>query len=364
MKKFLVAMLTLLLVSVTACSSGTGTTSGDSSKNLGSLTVGFVPSKEADVILEAAEPMKEWLKTKLEEKGYTVDEVNLTVGTDFTVVGEGMISGSIDIGFLNTNAYTQYQPNGVELVVEALRNGVADDQGNIFPDNQDYKQYNCAFTQDATEKVSGYPGLIYVNIDTEKGADLYAKVEAGTLTWDDINSATWHTSSVTSASGYIYPSLWIDNQFGSGVGNKITTIADLSNVVSDQSYANMMTALITGQADVIVGYSDIRKDEASTTDFEAAYKEEIAAGKYKTVWDIIKIIGVSPYIMNDTVSMSSNENAFNGNYSEQLKADLQDIFVNMTEEELAMVKPYSHAGYQVGSDSDYDAARKASEIFK
>ena len=358
MKKLFVALLSLLMIfSMVGCTS-TKPEEEETSKNLGTLTVGFVPSKEAEVILEAAEPMKEWLKTKLEEKGYTVDAVDLKVGSDFTAVGEGMISGSIDIGFLNTGTYVAYQPDGVRLVVEALRAGVADDTGKIFPDNQDYAQYNCAFTQDATELVTGYPGLVYVNIATPKGAELYQKTVDGTLTWEDLDSASWYTSSSTSSSGYIYPSIWLNNKFGEGVGNERRTIADLSTVTKDQSYSVMMNALITGNADVIVGYSDIRKDAASTEAFEAAYADEIAAGTYKTVWDIIKVIGASPYIMNDTISVGTNEKI-----TDELIADLQDIFTNMTADELLMVKPYSHAGYVVGADSDYDAARTANAIF-
>ena len=84
--KFLFA--TLLVFSLAACTAKPEEETN--SKNLGTLTVGFVPSKEAEVILEAAEPMKEWLKAKLEEKGYTVDAVDLKVGSDFTAVGEGI----------------------------------------------------------------------------------------------------------------------------------------------------------------------------------------------------------------------------------------------------------------------------------
>ena len=62
MKKLLVVLLSLLMVfSFTAC----GKEEKVDDKTIDKLTVAFVPSKDADVILTAAEPLKELLKNKL-----------------------------------------------------------------------------------------------------------------------------------------------------------------------------------------------------------------------------------------------------------------------------------------------------------
>lgn len=365
MKKLLVVLLSALMVfSLFGCTKKEETVE---SKEIDTLSIAFVPSKPADAILEAAEPLKELLKAKLLEKGYTVNNVDITVGDSFAVVGEGMIAGSIDVGFLNSTTYITYatgSSDSVVLLLEALRSGVGDATGRVIFPSEGLTPWNEGITTDASELANGYAGLVYVNIATEKGKDIYEKTLDGTLTWEDVDSAKWNSSSVTSGSGFMYPSLWLDELFGTGVGQEKKTIANLSNVVTDVAYSTMMDNLLAGQCDVIVGYADIRKDEASTVSFEAAYAEEIAAGTYENVWDIIKIVGVSDFIMNDTISVANE--SVDPKMTPEFCTALQETFLELaqTEEGLACVAPYAHAGYQVGSDSDYNGTRAVAELFK
>lgn len=366
MKKLLTVLLAVLMVfGLAACNNGGSNNGGNTAddKTIDTLTISFVPSKDADVILTAAEPLKELLKAKLAEKGYTVNNVDISVGTDYSASGEGMISGSIDIGFLPASTYVLYQPDGVNLLVEALRYGVGDATGKVIDPKEGIDPWNAGITTDSTDMATGYASLIYVNIATEKGADLYEKAQAGTLTWDDVNSATWYVCSSTSSAGYVYPSLWLNNNFGEGVGSTKKTVADLANVVPDGSYANMMNALLTDQVQVTVGYADVRKDAASTENFEAAYADEIAAGTYENVWDIIKVIAVSDYIMNDTICVA--DESVDPKMTPEFVKALQDSFIELgqTPEGLACVEPYSHKGYQIGQDSDYDSTRAANALF-
>ncbi len=365
MKKLLTALLAVLMVlSLAACGSKEEPVVDEGPVAVESLSIAFVPSKPADAILEAAEPLKDLLKNKLAEKGFEVGNVEITVGTDFAVVGEGMISGSIDIGFLNSSTYILYHDDGVELLLEALRTGVGDANGRVIYPEEGLEPWNSGITTDAKELANGYAGLTYVNISTEKGAELYQKTLDGTLTWEDLDSARWNSSSVTSGSGYVYPSLWLNNTFGEGAGNEKRTIASLSSVTTDVAYSTMMENLLAGNCDVIVGYADIRKDAASTEVFEAAYADEIAAGTYTNVWDVIKIIGCSEFIMNDCIAVSSEAN--DPKMTPELVKALQEVFLEIgsTEEGLACVKPYSHAGYQIGDDADYNPTRVAAELFK
>ena len=62
---------------------------------------------------------------------------------------------------------------------------------------------------------------------------------------DDLNGATWAVMGASSASGYIYPSLWLYNNYGK-------QISDLANVVQSDSYTTSMSRLAAGQVDVIV----------------------------------------------------------------------------------------------------------------
>lgn len=364
-KLFTVLLAVLMVLSLAACSSNGGNEeAGADANTIDTLTISFVPSKDADVILTAAEPLKELLKSKLAEKGFTVNNVDISVGTDYSASGEGMISGSIDIGFLPASTYVLYHEDGANLLVEALRNGVGDATGKVIDPKDGIAPWNAGITTDSTDMATGYASLIYVNIATEKGAELYDKAVAGTLTWEDVDSATWYVCSSTSSAGYVYPSLWLNNNFGEGAGSTKKTVADLSNVIPDGSYANMMNALLTGQVDVTVGYADVRKDAASTENFEAAYADEIAAGTYSNVWDIVKVIAVSDYIMNDTICVADQK--VDPKMTPEFVTALQESFIELgqTEEGLACVAPYSHKGYRVGQDSDYDSTRAANALFQ
>ncbi|MGN1399196.1 MAG: PhnD/SsuA/transferrin family substrate-binding protein [Erysipelotrichaceae bacterium] len=363
MKKFVIVLLSaMMILSMVGC--GNNQTTDD--KTIDKLVVSFVPSKDSDVILQAAngDPDKGYRSLAqiiidgLAQRGFTVNEVEVSVGTSYAAVGEGMVSGTIDIGLIPASTYILYS-DGVDLLVEALRYGVADENGNVIDPKDGITPWNTGKTTDAEDMATGYASLIYVNTATDIGADLYAKAVDGQLTWDDVNNATWYVCSSTSSAGYVYPSLWLNTQFGTA-DSKIT-VASLSNVIPDGSYANMMESLLTGGCDITVGYADVRKDAASTAAFEAAYPELAQQGK--TVWDIIKVIAVSDYIMNDTVSVAKQ--SVDPKMTPELVKALQEVFIEFgnTEEGQAAVKPYSHKGYIVGSDSDYDSTRAANALF-
>ena len=373
MKKLLVVLLSVLMIaSLTACGKEEETVD---SNVIDTLTVSFVPSGDANVILEAAKGQTDIQKTNnwrgldkiivdsLAEKGFTVNNVEIDVGTNYTTIGEGLISGTIDIGLIPASTYVYCQLDGVNLLVEALRWGVAGEDASIALDPKDgITPWNGSITQDATTKATGYASLIYVNIETEKGADLYNKAVEGTLTWEDVDSAIWYVCSPGSSAGYVYPSLWLNDNFGEGVGNEKRTVASLKNVNLGGNYPNMMASLLNGECDITVGYADVRKETASTEAFEAAYEDLAAEGK--TVWDIVKVIAVSDMIMNDTVSVA--DESVDSKMTPELVTALQETFIALgeTEEGQAAVAPYNHIGYALGQDSDYDLTRAANQLFK
>ena len=54
------------------------------------LTLEFVPSKDADVIITGTKNLPELLKAALLEQGYDVKDINITVGTNYEATGEAM----------------------------------------------------------------------------------------------------------------------------------------------------------------------------------------------------------------------------------------------------------------------------------
>ena len=75
-KVFLMLSALVLTLSLAACASEPET-----------LTVYFVPSRDAAEILEATEPLKALLQAELAELGYDFDEIIIEVGTTYEAVG-------------------------------------------------------------------------------------------------------------------------------------------------------------------------------------------------------------------------------------------------------------------------------------
>ncbi len=360
MKKLTVLLLSaLLLLAVFGC---TKEEQPKDDKTLEHLSIVFVPSKDPEQIKDAAKGLPALLAKYLADEGYTIDPEKITVdvGSNYEVVGEGLAAGSIDLGFIPAGNYVTVHdtyPEDVNLLLASSRASVSVD---VDYDGSDFKNWNLGPVTDRADiPAGGYRSLMYVNIGTEKGKDLYDKAYAGTLTWEDFQSATIACGSPTSGASYKYPSAWLNQRFGTGVGNAAVTLENLKTT-EITSYSSAMEALLGGQVDICFGYADVRKDAASTTALDAL-KADGKFTEYETVFDVIKVIGVSDMIMNDTISYGADEM-----FTPELVKALQNAFINLikTDEGKACVAPYSHAGYVVVKDSDYDGFRAVTELFK
>ena len=69
-------------------------------KDIDVLNVAFVPSRDPDEIVTQTEPLKQLLQDQLKTLGYNVKDVEITVGTSYEAVGEGLEAGTIDVGFI------------------------------------------------------------------------------------------------------------------------------------------------------------------------------------------------------------------------------------------------------------------------
>ena len=362
MKRIIVILISLLMVlALTACSNSELV----SDKTIETLSISFAPTKDVEEILIAADPLKELLKSKLAEKGYTVENVDVSVGIDQNVPAEAMVSGTIDISILPASVFALYRKDGINLLVETLSSqGVGNAEGKLIEPEDGIAPWDSGITTDANDMVSGCPSLVYVNIATEKGADLYEKATNESLTWDDLNSAKWYVCSQDSYDGYIYPSLWLNKCFGEGIGSTKKTIADLGNVITNGSYEDMISALLENNANVIVGYADLRKGTTSTEQFEKVYVDEISEGKYENIWDIVKVIGVTDRIMNDAVCITDIK--IDSKMTPEFVAALQETFIELgqTEEGLDCFSPFDYEGFELGQDSNYDSTVAALTLFK
>ena len=365
MRKFVVPALSLALCLglVTGCSSKTSapaetsasaeettseTSAEDSSEaestepqSVDSLKIAFSPYSDADTITTATEPLENLLKEELLTKGYDVADIDMTVGTSYTAVGEALSAGSADIGFISGGNYVLFSDD-CDVLLTALRYA-------INKDSEDPKDWNDGTIEENTDQMSTYYRSIILAGPSEKGQELLAKVNNGEeLTWDDLNSATWAVMGPTSASGYIYPSLWLQERYGK-------TIADLDNAVQSDSYTTSLSRLASGQADIMVSYGHIR------TKYAADWKEKF--GGTDDMVNQTGVIGVTEGIYNDMIAYSKNSELMQ---DEDFRKALGDSFIELaeTDEGKEIFSVFSQIGYEWGDDANYDGERAAQELLK
>ena len=306
-----------------------------------SLKIAFSPYADADQIVTATEPLEQLLQAKLPEKGYDVKEIDMTVGTSYTAVGESLSAGSADIGFISGGNYVLFSDD-CDVLLTALRYA-------INKDSEEPADWNDGTIEENTKDMSTYYRCIILAGPTEKGQELLAKVNNGEeLTWDDLNSATWSVLGPTSASGYIYPCLWLQDNYGKG-------ISDLENVVQSDSHTTSVARLAAGQVDVMVSYGHIRIKNAPIWESDFGGTAPMA--------EQTGIIGVTEGIYNDMIAYSKTSDTM---ADEDFRKALGEAFIEIaeTDEGREIISVFSQVGYTWGQDADYDGERAAQELLK
>ncbi len=325
----------------TGSSTGTSTSgAAEANKTIDTLRIAFVPSREPDEIITATEPLKQLLTDELAKLGYDVGEVDITVGTSYEAVGEALSAGTADVGLIPGGTYVLYD-DGCDVLLTATRDGLSIDSDNAKDWNDN------APTEPTTEQVTSYRALMIAG-PSEKGKALAEKVNAGeALTWEDVSGVNWSVANSSSPAGYIYPSLWLQENFDKN-------ITELPHAVQSDSYGSAFARLASGQVDVLCTYADARRD------YEDEWTGEY--GMTNSIWDDTAVIGVTPAIYNDTISVSKTSPIMDDDF----KATLSEAFINIgnTEEGKEVIAIYSHNGYQPAQSSDYDSERAAQEMIQ
>lgn len=317
-----------------------GSPSGADARSIDTLHIGFVPSKDPDDIITTTEPLKQMLKDGLSNQGYTVNDVDITVGTSYEAVGEALSSGTTDVGFIPAGTYVLYS-DGCEVLLTATRDGLSIDADDA-KDWNDQKP-----TQATSEQVASYRALMIAG-PSDKGVALGAKVNDGEdLTWDDLADANWSIMNSSSSAGYIYPSLWLKDNYQK-------TILDLPHAVQADSYGSAFARLASGQVDVLCVYADGRRD------YESKWQSDY--GRSASIWEETNVIGVTQAIHNDTVSCSKSSPTMTDDFKRAFSTVMIDI--GNTDEGKQVIAIYSHKGYVEAKDSDYDGEREAQELIK
>ena len=286
---------------------------------------------------------------ELLKQGYDVKDIEISVGVSYEATGEAMAAGTIDIGWLPGGTYALFSDE-VDVILTATRAGLSNDSTDPTTWNGEANK-----TLKNGPQVTYYRSLIYAT-PSAYGKELAAKVNAGeALTWEDLDKANWAVLKNSSSAGYIYPTLWLMDNYD---GKKLT---DLSNVVTLSGYGEAFAQAAAEAVDIIVCYADGRNDYEAAWTIPTDSADETGKagmGREDSIWNELNVIGVTPGIYKDTVAVTRAKADI---YNPEFIAAMQNALINVinTPEGAEIFSVYSHTGYAVAQDSDYDAARAA-----
>ena len=313
------------------------------------ITLEFIPSRDKSTILSRTEDLPELVKAEMAKLGYDIDEVVISVGDSYEATGEAMSEGAADIGWLPGGTYARYSDN-TEVILTATRNGLSNDSTNPADWNGEANKT----LKNGSESIF-YRALILAG-PSKYGRELAEKVNAGeTLTWEDLDKATWAVQNTTSSAGYIYPTMWLMSNYD---GKKIS---DLSNVISvSTGYDTVFAYAAAELVDVIVCYADGRNDYEDVWVLSDDCTKENGMwgmGREDSIWNELNVIGVTEGIYNDTIAVSKKSQY----YSPEMIYFLRKCFIDIisTDKGKEIFGVYDHTGYAEATDDDYDGARRA-----
>ena len=342
-KLFLFFLIALFAVGLVACGE-------EEVKDPETLIIQFVPSTSIDTaLLTKVKNLEGLLETELLEAGYEIN-VNISVGTSYASVIEAMASGQVHVGFLTAQQYafvtTEY-PGKVDVQLTSVRNAYNAqlDGTTIITDPATIIANANAVSYDASTnsavKVSSYYSMLLVRNED------YAAYQAAGIDW--LAGKHVGTQSVTSGSGYVYPSFLLgqnDLHFVTSETPNAATGEVRHTVIG--GHQNSVLALLNEEVDAVFTFFDARSTHT-------AYATWLAdpANEGKTVIGETKVVALTTGIYNDTISAITS-------LSPGLRAAIQDAFIAVIgipagAEALAI---YNHTGYLKANDEDYDGERE------
>ncbi|HEX7196893.1 MAG TPA: phosphate/phosphite/phosphonate ABC transporter substrate-binding protein [Candidatus Limnocylindria bacterium] len=249
-------MLFAIVMFATACTGGGASPSADASEAPESqpaaseaaeapdeLVIGFVPSREADALVETIQPVADALS---EELGIPVEGI---VSTDYTALVTAMETGQAQIGAFGPFSLLQARDRaGAEIILQSERFGSATYHTQFMTNNPDkYCEDEPVETEDGWLNCNGT-----AEADTGPvGLEALANLEEGT---------TFSFVEPASASGYIFPATILNAQ---GIDYE-TGIEPIFAGGHDTS----VVAVCEGDAEVGVAFDDARG--AAETDCDVA----------------------------------------------------------------------------------------------
>ncbi|EAG2874864.1 phosphate/phosphite/phosphonate ABC transporter substrate-binding protein, partial [Listeria monocytogenes] len=286
-----------------ACGSG-GASTDSAAEEAGyvpeKLTVQFVPSQAAETLEAKAKPLEQLLSDEL---GIPV---TVSVSTDYNTIVEAMASKQVDVGFLPPNAYVlANEQSNVKVLLQAQRYGIKQPGG-----------------ESTDELVDSYRSMIVV----KSGSDIKEL--------EDLKGKTIATQDVTSSAGYVWPVAEM-KKAGIDINTDVTT-------VQVKGHDQAVLSVLNGDVDAAFVFEDARNT---------------VKNDYPEIMDEVEPMYFTEPIPNDTISVRSD-------MSEEWDKKIQDAFIAIGKDEEGkqiISDIYSHEGYVVSKDSNFDIVREYAE---
>ena len=285
------ALLTTAMVAATAFASPAAAQDPEE------LVIGFVPSREADQLVESIQPLADYLSEAL---GVPVEGF---VSTDYTALVTAMETGQAQFAALPPFGLVQAVDRaGAEMILQSERFGSPSYHTQFF--TTDVEKY-CADEPVENERLENEEMLTFLNCNgTDRAFDESLIGPIGTEALTAVEPGT-EVSFVeqTSSSGYIFPA------------TVFATVAGLDpetdiNALFAGSHDASVIAVCMGQAEVGVSFDDARQDAITDCD---------VAGTVVTFAN-------GPEIPNDGMAVA-------GDLSDELKASIKQAMLDYAETE-------------------------------
>ena len=296
--KFLVIYLVITII-VSGCSNIDNVKHPKEAYTPKSLTVGFIPSQNAQILNAKVKPLQRLLSDELEVP------VKVHIATNYNTMVEGLKSKKIDIAFISPVSYTLAHDAHAADVLLKSKGYLVDNKGNQTHHLVDYYRSQIVVRKDS-------------NINHLK----------------DLKDKKIALQDVESTSGYIYP---LASLMEKGIKKSDIQIQQVKG--HDQG----LIALLSHDVEAVATYQDARADLKK--DDPDIYQET-------------KVIYRTKKIPNDTISVRNDmSNKWKNKISQAF------INISHTKKGKQIISDiYGHQGYEKAKDSDFDTVRKYRDI--
>ena len=292
--KFLVIYLVITII-VSGCSNIDNVKHPKEVYTPKSLTVGFIPSQNAQILNAKVKPLQQLLSDELEVP------VKVHIATNYNTMIEGLKSKKIDIAFISPVSYTLAHDAHAADVLLKSKGYLVDNKGNQTHHLVDYYRSQIVVRKDS-------------NINHLK----------------DLKDKKIALQDVESTSGYIYP---LASLMEKGIKKSDIQIQQVKG--HDQG----LIALLNHDVEAVATYQDARADLKK---------------KVPDIYQETKVIYRTKKIPNDTISV---RNDMSNKWKKKISQAF--IEISHTKKGKQIISDiYGHQGYEKAKDSDFDTVRK------